>query len=248
MIWAVVEEDYRSAGRSKQFDHALPGLSDSNPLHWNEERKKKKKTKCEWQVWQREEQFGCSLSINVKWLFTDLALAGSPRWTECIFGPVTAAPRSSEPPQCCSTSRATSRSPPSPASKRPCSLQQKRINNTEWKMKYFCPECKSNHRKAKPEWRNKSGSGKEPPQTSGQLRDEMKDDKCFREISVNMQAENSCSIMRQKRRCFIILSFISLTIQLAPFGATSREIQKIKDTSNLLENRFLKTPSCSISC
>lgn len=56
-------------------------------------------------------------------LLPDLALAGSPRWSECTSEPLMAAPQNSGRPRCCSTSRAASRIPPSPASKRPCWLQ-----------------------------------------------------------------------------------------------------------------------------
>lgn len=61
---------------------------------------------------------------------TNLALAGSSRWSECSAVPSAAAPRSSGPTRCCSTSRATSRNPPTPASKRPCLLQQKHIGTS----------------------------------------------------------------------------------------------------------------------
>lgn len=70
-----------------------------------------------------EVEVGCNF-IAWCWL-TDLALAKSPRWSGCTSGPVMADPRNFEQPQCCSTSRAASRSPPSPASKRPCWLRWK---------------------------------------------------------------------------------------------------------------------------
>lgn len=206
IVWAVVEEeDYRSAGGSKQFDHALSGLADSDPLHWNE------KKRCDWQVWQSGEQFGCGLSINVKCLFTNLALAGSPRWTECNSVPVTADPRSSGLPQCCSTSRATSCTPPTPASKRPCLLQQKHINNTEWKMKRLCSGLQlliHYTTAAQPEstWWNKSGWGKEPVHRTSST-----NEKCRREVCVNVQAECSCSVAWGRKREAVWSSFRSLS-------------------------------------
>lgn len=109
---------------SEQFDHALSGLADSNPLHWNENNKIN--TWCDWQFWQSCRQLGGCFSTEVKCLFTNLALVGSPRWSECNFAPVTAGPRSSELPRCCSTSRETSRTQRTPASKRPCWLQESR--------------------------------------------------------------------------------------------------------------------------
>lgn len=136
IIWAVLEEDYRCGncrGISSVWSCTL-WTCRLQPTSLKSE----KKTRCAWQVMQSEEQFGWSFSINVKRLFTNLALAGNPQWTECIFVPVTAAPQSSEPPQYCSTSQATSRIPPTPASKRLCLLQQRQINNTEWRMKWFC--------------------------------------------------------------------------------------------------------------
>lgn len=78
----------------------------------------------DWQLWRSHKLLGSSFSSNVEELITDLALAGSPRWTECNFVPVEEGPRSSWLSPCCSTSRAASRSPPPPASTRPCLLQR----------------------------------------------------------------------------------------------------------------------------
>lgn len=67
-----------------------------------------------------DNSLGWCFSNDVKCLLMNLALAGSPRWTECNFVPVVAAPRSSELPRCSSTSQATSHTPRTRVSKHPC--------------------------------------------------------------------------------------------------------------------------------
>lgn len=127
--------------RSKQFDDALPGLADSDPLHWNE---KTQGPKFDWQVLAKRTKTlaAVSIPIKLKYLFTNLALAGSPRWTEYNFEPAPEAPRNSEPSPCCSTSRATFRIPLSLVSKRPCLLQKKHRSekNRSWEIQRTGPQ------------------------------------------------------------------------------------------------------------
>lgn len=114
--------------RSEQFDHALSGLSHSDPLDWNEKRQIKNKR---WLAALAEPRPSLATASPLIWNHLSLsraahlALAGSPRWTECSSEPEAAAPRSSGPTRCCSTSRAASRNPHTPASTRPCWLQQR---------------------------------------------------------------------------------------------------------------------------
>lgn len=101
------------------------------PTHFTEMRNKK--TKCDWQLWQRP-SLAPVPSINLKpSLCANLALAGSPRWTERSSEPEEAAPRSCGPTRCCSTSRAASRNPHTHASARPCWLQRE-----EEKLQLYC--------------------------------------------------------------------------------------------------------------